>query len=78
MSVLCVEIDKGLMKCPIKQSLRVFAELVLFAVLVFCIFGFVATLQPTAGPSLPWQIGFSLVGVISLGGIVVISCPHSN
>ena len=66
------------MKCPIKQSLRVLAELALFVVLVFCIFGFVATLQPTAAPSLPWQIGYCLVGVICLGGIVVISCPHSN
>ena len=57
-----------------KTILTVVASLLLLAVAAFCLFGFLATFEPTDRPETFWafRIGYGVVGVGCLGGIVVL------
>ena len=57
-----------------KTILTVVASLLLLAVAAFCLFGFLATFEPTDRPGqfLAFRIGYGVVGVGCLGGIVVL------
>ena len=48
--------------------LRVITALLLAALGEFCVFGFLASLEP--GNHLPWQIGYSLLGLSSFTGAI--------
>lgn len=50
---------------------KAFLSLVLAALALFCVFGFLATWEYTdASARLPWQIGYGLLFVACLGALV--------
>lgn len=55
-----------------KVVVTVVMSLLLLAVAAFCLFGFLATFEPTDRPGqfLAFRIGYTVVGVGCLGGIV--------
>ena len=57
-----------------KIILTVVASLLLLAVAAFCLFGFLATFEPTDSPGrfLAFRIGYGVVGVGCLAGIVAL------
>ena len=55
--------------------LRILGALALSAVAAFCLFGFMATFEPTQRVIAPWRIGYGLVGSCSLVGVILILRP---
>jgi hypothetical protein len=50
---------------------RITGALALLAFTGFCVFGFLASFEyPEAAERLPWQIGYSVLGVVGLLGVV--------
>jgi hypothetical protein len=55
--------------------LRVSLMLLLLAVTAFCVFGFLARYElQTRAERLPWQIGYSALGVACVGGSIALVC----
>lgn len=57
-----------------KVILTIVMSLLLLAVAAFCLFGFLATFEPTDRPSqfLAFRVGYGVVGVGCLAGIVAL------
>jgi hypothetical protein len=61
------------------KATRIIGSLVLLAVSVFCVFGFIATFEPLdASTQLAWRAIYGLVGLACLGGIVILSLPRKH
>lgn len=61
-----------------QTSLRIIGAIALLAVASFCSFGFMASYEYTeAFRRLPWQLGYGLVGIACLFGIVAIFRPRN-
>jgi uncharacterized membrane protein len=55
------------------KATLVIGALALLALLTFCVFGFIATLEPIdASTQLTWPLVYFLVGQVSMGGIAVL------
>ena len=54
-----------------KIVLAIIGSLLLFAVVAFCVFGFLATFEPTNNPGqfMAFRVGYSVVGLGCLVGI---------
>ena len=50
------------------RLLLALGALALLAVFAFCVFGFFASFEPMDSPALPWRIGYSVLGLLCLGG----------
>lgn len=57
-----------------KILLSIVGSILLFAVAAFCLFGFLATFEPTdkQGMFMAFRIGYSVVGIGCLAGIVAL------
>ena len=57
-----------------KIVLALFVSLLLLAVAVFCLFGFLATFEPTDRPGqfLAFRIGYTIVGIGCLVGMIAV------
>lgn len=56
---------------------RIIGVVVLMAVIGICIFGFAATFEYSEiSKRLPWQVGYGLIGLICLLGVVTVLRPH--
>lgn len=57
-----------------KRFLMILGSLLLLALAAFCVFGFLATFEPTDRPEMfvAFRVGYAVVGVGSLVGIVVL------
>lgn len=62
--------------------IAVIGSLVLLAIAAFCVFGFMATFEPTDRPteSLTFRIGYSVIGIGCLASVVgfVANCIRSS
>ena len=54
-----------------KSLLTVIGVFALLAVAAFCVFGFLATLEPTDSPPVAFRIGYSAVGLSSIVGAML-------
>jgi LPXTG-motif cell wall-anchored protein len=61
-----------------RTLLRITGALGLFAIAAFCAFGFMATFEPSASPRWPWQVGYGLIGLASLGGAIFLLRSKRN
>ena len=43
--------------------LRILAALAFLALAAFCLFGFMASFEPSDAPRWPWKIGYALAGI---------------
>ena len=50
--------------------IRIAVAIILLCLMVFCVFGFAATYEPTTRNFLPWRIGYGMAIVACLGGAV--------
>ena len=56
---------------PMKRFMRMAAILPLIAVLLFCVFGFMATFEPMdRSVQITWRIVYGVAGASALAGIV--------
>ncbi len=56
-----------------RRLVRIIGMLALLALTVFCVFGFMATYEyPDVAKRLPWQIGYGMLGLTCLGGVVML------
>ena len=57
-----------------KLLLTGFGSLFLLALAVFCVFGFLATFEPTNNPGqfMAFRIGYAVVGLGSIGGVILL------
>lgn len=64
----------------VKSFLTVIGTLVLLAVAVFCVYGFLATFEPTDKPAmfLTFRIGYAAVGLGCMGGVLmaIVNAAH--
>ncbi len=49
---------------------RVMLTVLLLGIAGYCVFGFLATLEPLNDSELAWRIGYGAVGIASLAGAV--------
>ena len=57
-----------------KILLAVFGSIFLLALAAFCLFGFLATWEPTDTPGISWafRVGYAVVGIGCLAGTLVL------
>lgn len=57
-----------------KQLLTIVGSLLLLALAAFCVFGFMATFEPTDQPEIfmAFRVGYAVVGIGSLVGMAVL------
>ena len=62
---------------PGRMFPRVLAALALMPVLAFCVFGFFASYEYSEiSERLPWQIGYAVVGLACITGMVMLLRPR--
>lgn len=56
-----------------KLLLPIIGSLLLLAVAAFCIFGFLATFEPSGSPGtfMAFRVGYAVVGLCCIGGMIV-------
>jgi len=62
----------------VNTVLRIVGALLLLAIMAFCIFGFMATFEPSDQPRLPWQIGYAFVSIICLARAIMLMLPKKQ
>ncbi len=72
-SIIVLGIPLSFLLLPRSKFPRILAALALVGVDLFCVFGFLASYEYSE-PSkrLPWQIGYGVLGMVSLIGVAVL------
>lgn len=60
------------------KTARIISAMALLGITAFCIFGFMASFEPSETSRLPWQIGYGVAGVACIGGAVMLLRPRQQ